>query len=670
VISTAEQLAQPTKNEQRVAFLIGLLLVIVTLAIYWPATTHGFMLLDDGLYVSENPHVTGGLSPAQVEWAFTSAYASNWHPLTWLSHMVDCSIFGLYPGGHHLTNIILHALNTLLLFLALKRLTKRVWPGAVVAALFGWHPLHVESVAWIAERKDVLSTLFLMLTLFAYAGYVDKPSTRRYVWTLVFFALGLMCKPMLVTLPFVLLLLDYWPLGRVEGTAAGRDCTAEPKSWAKLIKEKIPFFALTIAACVITVMAQSAGGAVMSVAEVPVGLRVLNALNAYTHYLGQTVWPVNLSVYYLLPAQAALAPGICAALALAGISWLAFRWRARFPWLPVGWFWFAGTLVPVIGLVQVGSQAMADRYTYVPLIGLFITAVWSVEAALGKEPAGRAIGGALAAMVLLGCLALTHRQLAFWRDNGTLFAHATEVTPGNYFAEYELGSAFANAGKTAEAIAHHTESLRLNPNYEPSHYLLGNELAAAGRLDEAAFHFSEALKRDPTSQELHNNLGVVLAQLGKPDAAIAQFQQALQINPKYPKPYLNYAGVLEQLGQTGAALTNYQKARALEPASPEPLDKLARLLATTTNAQFRDPAAAVKLAENANQITQRQVPAYLATLAAAYAAAGNYSNAIAAAESAQTGARAQQLSELAQKLEHDLEFYRRGELPPVNSGGK
>jgi tetratricopeptide (TPR) repeat protein len=741
-------LPQPAASQSRQTVLLGFLLALLTLALYWPATTHSFILLDDPAYVSGNPHVTDGITLADVKWAFTSGYAANWHPLTWISHQLDCSMYGLYPGGHHLTNIFLHALNTLLLFLALNRLTKSICPSALVAALFGWHPLHVESVAWVAERKDVLSTFFLMLTLLAYALYAEatiikttggkstqaqvdtanenlsSPSPREervgrgpgrgaplensqedkitplpnplpipsswgegtrlashadpvsscarsklwYGVTFGCFVLGLMSKPMLVTLPFVLLLLDYWPLKRIADCGLriadleNPNAKDKSSSWLPLVVEKIPFFALALAACVVTLLVQHAAGAVRSVSEVPFGLRLLNVTTAYARYAGRTFWPVNLSVYYLLPSGAPLVPAVAAGLGLAVVTWLVFRWRVTRPWLMVGWFWFLGTLVPVIGFVQVGSQAMADRYTYIPLIGLFIAVVWDIRQGLGGGRAARVFGGAVAIASLAACALLTQNQLGFWRDDVSLWQRAASVTPDNYFAEYELGTALAEAGRTSEAIKHHEASLQINPAYEPAHYHLGLELETAGRLDEAATQFLAALARDPTSEQLHNDLGVVRAQQGQLDAAVVEFKRAMELNPGYASAYLNYGNALSQLGETGPALANYRKARELDPASPQVLEGLALLLATASDAQWRNVSEAVTLAEKANELTQRQSPECLSTLAIAYAAAGNFPKAVVSAEMAQELAREQKLPEMLKRLEQDLAAYRKGQV--------
>lgn len=647
--------------------LAGLCLVLVTLALFWPSTTHDYIAFDDGQYASQNTHVTDGLSLAGLKWAFTSTYTANWHPLTWLSLMLDSSVFGTFAGGHHLTNILLHTLNTLLLFLLLLRMTKMTGPSFIVAALFGWHPAHVESVAWISERKDVLSTLFFLLTLIAYARFaVEPPKTgpRKiyYALALALFALGLMSKPMLVTLPFVLLLLDYWPLERIAkfgipGSALANARTeCPPLPWRGILLEKLPFFALAFAACVMTLKAQGTG-AIRSVAEVPVGFRLLNALTAYSSYLGMAFWPAKLSIFYLLPDKAAILPAVCSGILLAATTYAAFRLRWRSPWLLFGWLWFLGTLVPVIGLVQVGSQALADRYTYIPLIGLFVAVVWGVDSFLERSGA-RAIAVGMATFALAACLVLTRRQLGFWHNDVTLFGHAVNVTPDNYLVQFELGAALDKTGRTDEAVEHYSACLRLNPGYELGHYRLGLALTGMGKPDEAAFHFSEALKRDPNSEELHNDLGVVFAQQGRNEAAIAELKRAMQINPDYPQPYINYGNILQKLGRPAEALTNYYRAQALEPDSPEVLDKIALLLATCPDAQVRNPPAALKLALRASDLTQNQNPVCLAALATANAATGNFSNAVAVAEIAVGRARDLQMSNTVLELEHELAAYR------------
>jgi tetratricopeptide (TPR) repeat protein len=532
-----------------------LLLAAATMALYWPATAYNFVALDDDQYVYDNPWVTHGLDWSTIKWAFTTTYAANWHPLTWLSHLLDIYMYGLPPGGPHFTNVLLHALNALLLFLVLTHLTGAPWPSWVAAALFAWHPLRVESVAWISERKDLLCGLFWMLTLWAYLRYAEEFKVQSskfkvfYVLSLLLFALGLMSKPMMVTLPFVLLLLDYWPLQQ-----------------RRPLKEKWPFFALAAAGCAVTVIAQHAGGAIKSFEQAPFLLRAANVPAAYVTYIYQTFWPTHLCAFYPLPDKAHLLAAIGSGLALAAITALTVRCRREYPWLLVGWFWFLGTLVPVIGLVQVGGQALADRYTYLPSIGLFIMLAWSVNHWLARLPEARLWVGGAAFLCLLACVLATERQLPYWRDSLALYGRILENFPDCAGAQNGMGLALSDAGRRDEAIEHYKEALRLEPASVHAHYNLGIELAEAGKLEEAMFQFNEALKLNPRNEQLHNNIGIVLAQQGKFQAALEQFQRAIAINPGYPKPYLNAAMALERLGRTNEARTNYQKAEQLDPA--------------------------------------------------------------------------------------------------------
>jgi tetratricopeptide (TPR) repeat protein len=650
--------------ERRRVLLLSLILVTLTVALYWPTTRFDFVVVDDDRYVTDNPHVSQGLTLANLPWAFTSVVAANWHPVTLISHMLDCSLYGLFAGGHHLTSLLLHATNTLLLFLLLRRWTKSEWRSLAVAALFGWHPQHVESVAWIAERKDVLSTLFFLLTLLAYTRYVTTPTRARYGLALVLFALGLMAKPMLVTLPCVLLLLDYWPLRRVRSPSDGATRWLDLRTNLKLLTEKIPFFALAFAAGLAAIIAQHAGGAVKSLEEVPFSLRGFNSFAAYTRYLVDTFCPVNLCVYYPMPQEPPFLAGTGSALVLAGVTVVVFRWRTTWPWLIVGWLWFLITLVPVIGWIQVGNQALADRYTYIPHIGLFMALVWSGHHGLEQRTANRTWGFGIAFVSLLACLTMTQRQLTYWHDSLALYQHAVAVTKNNAHAQQNLGVALANAGRPAEAMVSYRESLRLQPRNVQVHYNLGGLLAAAGELEAAKFHFSEAIRDGSKSELVHNNFGTVLARLGEFDSASAHFKHAIKINPNYPKPYLNYASVLQKTGRAGAAVTNYSKALQLDPAWPEALDQLAFLLATCPDPAWRNPAAAVKLAEQAAQLTQNSFPNYADTLALTYAADGKYSNAVTTAELAKKQALEQGLPALAQRLDLDLTAYRKQQNPP------
>ena len=583
--------------------IVCVLLALVTLLIYLPVRHYSFVNLDDGKYVTENPMVQAGLTWAGVKYAFTSWYGDFWHPLTCLSHMLDCQLFGLNAGGHHLVSVLFHATNAVLLLLLLLRLTGAFWQSAFIAALFAWHPLHVESVAWVAERKDVLSTFFGLLTLMAYVRYAQgvnsdmRQVTRtssiqsrvtchasRYYWlTLLFFALRLMSKPMLVTLPFVMLLLDYWPLRRVTGD--GWQVTGDKKSVGKLstlnctpnafgaqlstILEKWPFFALAAASCVVTFVAQKRGEAVVSLGGYPLSSRIANAAVAYVKYLFNSVYPVNLAVIYPLPIYSLPKenPWVQVAgaiIVLAMISWVIWRARRQRPYLLTGWLWYLGMLVPVVGLVQVGSQAMADRFTYLPLIGVFIGVVFGLGDLAKKLRLEPMVMASVAGVVLAGCLFATARQLRFWRDSETLFEHTLAVTKDNPIAQSNLGTALSEAGQPQEAAEHFGEALRLNPGYAPAHYNLGVALTQTGHLQEAMEHFREALRLNPDYARAHYNLGVALTQTGHLQEAMEHFREALRLNPDYAPAHYNLGHALLQTGQPQEAIEHFQEALRLK----------------------------------------------------------------------------------------------------------
>ncbi len=441
--------------------VICIFLTIITLAIFWKVQNYEFINFDDPLYISENPHVQSPLNLRSVRWSFSLFQTGpNWIPLSWLSHMVDYQLYGLNPRGHHFNNLLFHLANTLLLFIALNRMTKAVWRSALVAALFAVHPLHVESVAWVSERKDVLSTFFWMLTIWAYARYVEKPGIRKYLLALLFFVLGMMSKPMLVTLPFVLLLLDYWPLGRL-----GTSDTAKPRisTFLHLVREKIPFFFFSASLSVVTFLAQQNTSAVRSLNEFPLPERIANALVAYVSYIGKIIWPHNLAVFYPYPGMAAWWQVAGSFLLLAGITFTAFRTLGSLPWVTVGWLWYVGTLFPVIGFVQVGLQSMADRYTYVPIIGLFIIVSWGMHQSLQifsfQKVAFRIFGGIL--LVIFSVC--TWFQTEYWRNDISLFSHALKVTSNNHLAHNNLALALSREGKLKEATLHFSEAIRIRP---------------------------------------------------------------------------------------------------------------------------------------------------------------------------------------------------------------
>lgn len=648
--------------ERRKTVYTCVFLALATGLLYWRTVGFEFIVVDDHKYVYQNNEVLKGLTWDGIKWAFTTMHASNWHPLTWISHMLDVSLYGIFAGGHHLTNGLFHIANTILLFLALKQLTGKFWPSAAVAALFAWHPAHVESVAWVCERKDLLSTFFMVLTLWTYGRYAVKPTPGKYFAALILFAMGLMSKPMLVTLPCVLLLLDYWPLNRLRWPSKNGDENEGGVPWRKLALEKIPFFALSVASCLITVLAQR--GAMQTLQKNPFSSRAVNALSAYGRYLEEAVLPIHLSVFYPLPLTKPWGLFAASAVLLVLCSYLIFRVRFRAPWLVVGWLWFLGTLVPVIDLVQVGIQSMADRYTYIPYIGLFIMVAWSAADWVQKRQAVRPllIGGS--SVVLAGCFALSWIQLSYWHDSIQLFSHALAVTRSNVFSEKNLSAALSEAGRGKEAIPHYRALLELTPDDQKVRYNLGLELLAADQPAAAAEEFTTSLQRSPNNDKLHNSLGIALAKQGELDAAGAEFERAIQLNPQFPWPWLNNGVILQQKGLASAAITNYARAVQLQPEWVEAMDNLAFLLVVCPDAGNRDIPRAIAVSTKANNLVKRQSPHLLRTLAIAYAADGQFTNAVATAELAMKEARAGKFDALAANLQKDLENYREGK--PAN----
>ena len=520
---------------------IYLALALTTLAVFWQLHNYDFVHYDDNKYITENENVKAGLTTDSITWAFTTGHAVNWHPLTWLSHMLDCQLFGTNPGWHHLTNLLLHITNTLLLFAVLKRMTGALWQSAFVAAAFALHPLHVESVAWISERKDVLSTLFWMLTMAAYQRYVRRPGTSRYLLTLLVFAMGLMAKPMLVTLPFVLLLLDYWPLGRFGLGQAVRDTNRpnlqttdaypQRKPFIRLAWEKVPFFILSAISSIVTFLVQRSGGAVTITGILPLKIRIINAFISYLGYIVKCFWPSRLAVYYPHPGEKLSMWHAAVAALLLAISILVICLAQKHKYLPVGWLWYLGTLVPVIGLVQVGAQAMADRYTYIPLIGLFIIIAWGLPELLAKWRYRKIALGASMLMVLLVLSICTWFQVGHWRNSITLFEHALDVTSENWMVHNNLGVVFNRCNEIDKAIEHCAEAVRIEPDYAEGHYNLGIALFRKGKVNNAIISWSETVRLDPAHHKAHNNLGAAFSQLGKVEQAIEHWREAVRLNP-------------------------------------------------------------------------------------------------------------------------------------------
>jgi Tfp pilus assembly protein PilF len=571
--------------------LAAALLAGLTFAAFWPVGQCAFINYDDPVYVTGNVEVQQGLSWHNVSWALGATDASNWHPLTWLSHMLDVQMFGMDPSAHHLVSFWIHFANVLLLFLILRIMTGSLWPSALVAALLAVHPLNVESVAWIAERKSVLSTLFWLLTIAAYIYYSVRPGWRRYALVVASFVLALMCKPMVVTLPFVLLLLDYWPLGRYAAQAPGQSAiqsSVRAKAGAtaaksrqkstdnnlafacqtpsRLVLEKAPLLILAVAGSVITVIAQKKGGAIGPTETFPLGLRVENAVVSYAIYLEKTFYPAGLSVFYPHPkANIPIWEVAVSALVLLVITALVIAGARRFKYLPVGWFWYLGTMVPVVGLVQVGAQARADRYAYMPLIGIFLIVAWGLV-----EFASKLHGPTVAALAAAAVIVLTittRNQISYWNNSLALFEHAVSVTSGNYIAYNNLGEALAQDGKLDEALNDFSKSLEADPHYDQAHHNMGMALVQKGKLDEAVAQFNSAIEINPRFTDAYNKLGAALADQGKFDQAIISFHKVLELNPNYGPAYANLGSVMEKQGNITEALENYYKALRLTASS-------------------------------------------------------------------------------------------------------
>ena len=750
---------------------VSVFLALITWLVFGQTRNFRFVNYDDNAYVYQNPHVTQGLTFKGIVWAFTHSHAHNWHPLTTISHMLDCRLYGLKAGGHHLTNVLLHAISAILLFLALRRMTTAFWLSAFAAAVFAVHPLHVESVAWVSERKDVLSGLFFMLTLGAYARYVRRQGggtnavrlrTKDYLWVLFFFALGLMSKPMLVTLPFVLLLLDYWPLDRFRQlTNENHFHLGGSALLRRLIVEKIPLLVLAVPSCVATLLVQRE--ALQSFRHFSLLLRLVNAVVSAAVYLEQMVCPIRLAVLYPYPANG-LAPwkAVLALVVLVFISACAYGLRHRRPYLFVGWLWYLIMLVPVIGIVQVGVQARADRYTYLPHIGLYILIAWAAKDLFASRRHRRLALGASAVLVITVLGALARTQTSYWRDNESLWKHTLACTSRNnvaltnvgaylletgrvdegmadlqkalgidsndVYAHNDIGKAFLDMGRAAEAIAHFQKAMDINPNVAAVHnnladaflrtgqakaalahmrraleidpnyfeawknlrtalgqpgqedeaisyYLnalevnshnadahnsLGNALVRKGRVAEGMAHFQRALEINPKLAEAHSNLGNVLLQEGLVDSAIAQYQKALEINP-------NHAGIRNNLGlaysQNGAVkegMAEYEKALEINPHYTEAQNNLAWAMATCPESKLRDGNKAVELAEQADQLTKSKDPNIGGTLAAAYAEAGRFSEAITTARRAMQVALTLKNTAVIDALQRQIKSYQAG----------
>ncbi len=570
--------AQASQSFGRRELMMVAALAVATLAVYGQVISHQFIKLDDDLSIQNNPMVIGGLTLKGIAWAFTTFHDSNWHPLTWISHQVDSQIFGLDAGGHLLVSALIHVANTLLVFLLLKRLTGASWRSAIVAALFALHPLHVESVAWAVERKDNLSTFFGLLSLLAYALYAEAPSWRRYALVAFWLALGLMSKPMLVTWPFVLLLLDYWPLKRLAWQPAngiGRFA----KAWVPLIREKLPLICLVAGSMLMTYLAQSAGGT-LPMADPPFSLRLSNALVSYAKYLFLTAWPTGLGVYYPFPPEGVPAWQVAGAVALLlVITALSIREARKRPYLIMGWFWFLGTLIPVIGVMRIGiGLEMADRYHYVPSIGLFTAIVFGLGELAVAWRIGRVTIAAFSAIVLLGFGFLSGVQVRFWRDSVTLFERTLSVTSNNALIQNQLGVVLNQQGKRTEAFSHFAEALRIKPDYFHALANMALALSQQGKTAEAIDFYQRALKVRSDSAQAHMQLGRLLADQGKQDEALQEFVKA---SPNDFDLRVRLGEALARQGKHSEAISQLTVAARLKPNSAEVHNNLGLLLLMT-----------------------------------------------------------------------------------------
>jgi tetratricopeptide (TPR) repeat protein len=724
-------------DSRRSVLIVCVFLVVAVWLVFGQTVRYGFVNFDDDAYFTSNYHVKAGLTWSGVSWAFRTGHASNWHPLTWLSLMLDAQLSGPGPMGPHLTNVILHAANAVLLFLLLKRLTRTLWPSACVAMMFAIHPLHVESVAWVAERKDVLSGFFFMLTLLMYVQYVEQSKLQRpgskvsYGLALLFFALGLMSKPMLVTLPFVLLLLDWWPLGRVAGennSAAGPSSFLSSSALARrkinhLLLEKLPFLLLCAASCVATILAQRE--AIKSMIVLPLTLRLNNAMVSVVIYLKQMVWPANLAAFYPyrfdMPAWQVAGAGTL----LLCITLLAWRTAQRFPCFLVGWLWYLGMLVPVIGLVQVGGQAHADRYTYLPHIGLAMVFVWVLRDCTISWRYRHQILVTMGSVVIGVWMVCSRKQTACWQNDESLWTHALACTSENYTAHNNLGYVLVGQGRTAEAIKHYQEALAINPNYSEVINNLGTALLDQGRLDEAAKYYHRAIEIYPGFAEAYNNLGILLTKQGQAAEAIEYYRKSIELNPNRAEFYNNFGNLLATQGQPPQAIEQFQKALEVEPDNakvrynlanvltaqgrrdeaieqfqqvlkqmPDSIharyqlglllqsqgrfapavaqlqkvleldpkhvmaqNNLAWLLATCPDDPLRNGKKAVELAQSAVQLSGGASPEILDTLAAAYAEAGRFPEAITTARQASDLSTAKNNKPLTEAIQTQLRLY-------------
>ena len=548
--------------------ILSFFFICSILIVYWQVSGFEFVGYDDSKYI---PLASKPLSLESIIWSFQSLEFSNWHPLTWLSLIFDYNLYGSNAGGYHITNLLLHVLNTLILFFLFNKMTGTVYRSAFVAALFALHPLHVESVAWVSERKDVLSAFFWFLTMWGYVLYAQKPDWKKYLLVVSFFVLGLMAKPMLVTLPFVLLLMDYWPLGRMKLTKTMPDNNsgAEKKSLSFLLWEKTPLLLLTFFSCVITYVAQDKYNAVISLQNISLSKRIFNAINSYVGYLEKTFWFQNLGVFYPYPDRFDSLEIIIAVILIALLTALALILIKKSPYLAVGWFWYLGALIPVIGLVQVGSQAMADRYTYIPLIGIFIMLVWGIPDVLSKIKYGKYINLFIVTIFIATAATASYYRVQIWENNFTLFEHAIEYDKKKFIAYHILGYNAAKYGDNEKALYYYYQTLKINPKYDPAYVHAGNVLQKMGKLDEAINCYLKALQINNRSAEAQYNLGVVLILKNRFQEAADHFKESLKINPDDADVHNNLGIALVKAGKIKEGLEHFQKSLHLNPGSLE-----------------------------------------------------------------------------------------------------
>jgi protein O-mannosyl-transferase len=679
---------------------IYLFLAGISLVVFAQSIRYNFVNFDDDLYVYNSPGIQAGLTIKGIAAAFTSPHARNWHPLTTLSHMLDCQLYGLKAGGHHATNVILHTLAVLLLFAVLRQMTGAVWKSAFVAALFAVHPLHVESVAWVSERKDVLSAVFFFLMLGAYSRYAHAPSITRYLAVAVLLAAGLMCKPMLVSAPIVLLLLDYWPLGRFsgehtrprvsrlapspiarnvskpggppragwvrgEGAANSTRGACAPQTTCALIAEKIPLFILSAVACVITfVLQKRATGAIP---PLPLLWRVQNAFVSYVIYAWKTLWPTDLAVFYPHANDTlAIWEVISSIVLLLVVTAAAIVFRRKRPYLLTGWFWYLAMLVPVIGIIQVGEQGHADRYTYLPHVGLFLLAVWLVADVIAVRQWSSRLAVAGAGVIIVALAWTAFRQTSYWRNSETLWTHALAVTSDNDVAHNNLGYLCVDRDELDNAISHFEAALRIRSGKRDPHYDVGsafmqmnlaNVLARKGQSDEAMVHYNEAIRLQPYYADAYYNRGSVLFAKGHIDEAIADWEYTLQMQPGDANAHTGLGNALLQKGSPREAIAHYEQASALAPEDPHCRNNMAWVLATSSDGTIRDGAKAIDLGRVAVALSGGREPRFVRTLAAAYAENGRFPEALAAAQQAAAIARMQGKTGLANRLDGDLMLY-------------